>query len=496
MKRQSSGEFDTDCIVAWQLQNGRSRIQRGMAADGFKGDYPYAGVTVVAENRNAEDDSSALITVETVRDVFAEGVAFGVEEALLDSMLEAAELIRGKNLPGCSAAAIAFSGTHIWYAIAGNCRLYRIDSDGVDCIIRDQSVADQVGMSADHPDYHKKVRDLNWWLGGAETGRPVCGHARIRQDTTYVILTAGSWIQLENSAVVLHRKGTNKALAGWLSSVSREMKLAYRRQGGALGAVSGMKGGSGSGISWKAWVSVASFLGLIGFLVFANPFSSNHEIEAKTDLFSADTIEEIVQPILADTVPGSDIPVESGVFDFVPDSLLLTVEERAEDAIPDLTADLPLQIVQVGGTVPLLDPDSFAVSLNSEPDMQWENFAPGIYSVRGDTASSILAEVISSAYPGLEIVQLNRIITVRENGVAESARWLSALSPEIADSTGVVVETRSSVAGGAEWIRNYPVFVNGNRSDRAGEAGGFVGDSLSGLPSLRNSRCYRLVIIL
>jgi len=496
MKRQSTTELDTDCSVAWQLQNGRSRIQRGLAADGFRGDYPYAGVTVVAENRDPEDNSSALITVETVRDVFAEGVAFGVEDALLDSMLEAADIIRGKNLSGCSAAAIAFSGTHIWYAITGNCRLYRIDSDGVDCIVRDQSVANQVSMSADHPDYYKKIRDLKWWLGGTETGRPVCGHARIKQDTTYVILTASGWIQLENSAVVLHRKGKNKTLAGWLSSVSREMKLAYRRQGGALGAVSGLKGESGSVISWKAWLSVASFLGLIGFFVFANPFSSNRHIEEKTDLFSADTVEEIVQPILADTVPGSDTSAENGIFDFVPDSLRLTAEERVEDVIPDLTADLPLQIAQVGGTVPLLNPDSFAVSLNFEPDIQWENFSPGIYSIRGDTASSILAEVVSSAYPGLEIVQLNRIITVRESGVAESARWLSSLSSGIADSTGVVVETRSSVAGGAEWIRNYPVFVNGNRSDRAGEAGGFMGDSLPGLPSLRNSRCYRLIIVL
>ncbi|MCK5034431.1 MAG: protein phosphatase 2C family protein [Candidatus Sabulitectum sp.] len=496
MKRQSSGQLDADCSVAWQLQNGRSRIQRSMAADGYKGDYPYAGVTVVAENRNPEDNSSALIVVETVRDVFAEGVAFGVEDALRDSMVEAADLIRDKNLSGCSAAAIAVSGTHIWYAIAGNCRIYRIDSDGVDCIVRDQSVADQVGMSADHPDYHKKIRDLRWWLGGAETGKPVCGHARIKQDTTYVILTAGGWIQLENSAVVLHRKGTNKTLAGWLSSVSREMKLAYRRQGGAIGAVSGLKTKSGSAISWKAWVSVASFLGLIGFLVFANPFSSGGEIEEKTDLFSADTIEEIVQPILTDSGPGNDTPAGSGMLGFVPDSLLFTGEAPVEDVIPDLTADLPLQIAQVGGAVPLLDPDSFAVSLNTEPDLQWENYAPGIYSIRGDTASAFLAEVISSAYPGLEIIQLNRIITVRENGVAESARWLSSLSSEMADSTGVVVETRSSVAGGAEWIRNYPVFVNGNRSDRAGEAGGFMGDSLPGLPSLRNPRCYRLVIVL
>jgi len=110
-----------------------------MAADGFRGDYPYAGVTVVAENRIPEDNSSALIAVETVRDVFAEGVAFGVEDALRDSLLEAAGIICDKKLSGCSAAAIAFSGTHLWYSIAGNCRLYKIDSDLVNednCTLR------------------------------------------------------------------------------------------------------------------------------------------------------------------------------------------------------------------------------------------------------------------------------------------------------------------------------------------------------------------------
>ncbi|MCK5131846.1 MAG: protein phosphatase 2C family protein [Candidatus Sabulitectum sp.] len=496
MKRQSGDQPGADCSVAWQLQNGRSRIQRDMAADGFKGDYPYAGVTIVAENRNQEDDSSASITVETVRDVFAEGVAFGVEDALRDSLLEAADIIRDKKLSGCSAAAIAFSGTHVWYAIAGNCRIYRIDSDGVDCIVHDQSAANEVSMSSDHPDYHKKIRELKWWLGSQATGKPVCGHARIKQDTTYVIFTAGGWTQFESSAVVAHRKGRKKTLAGWLSSLSRDMKLAYRRQGGALGAVSGMKNGSGSSIPWKSWVYLAAFLGLIGFLVFANPFSSQPQIEDKTDLFSSSSIEEIVQPILADTASGNDVSRKSGMFNTIADSMFLPEQETLEPAIPDITADLPLQIMQVGGSVSSLSPDSFYVNLNSEPDLQWENFAPGIYAIRGDTASFMLAVVVSSVYPGLEIIELDRIITVRENGVAESARWLSSLSPDSAAGTGVVVETRSSVAGGAEWIRNYPLFVNGNRADHSSEAGGFMGDSLPGLPSLRNTHCYRLVIVL
>ncbi len=496
MKRQSGNQPGADCSVAWQLQNGRSRVQRDMAADGFNGDYPYAGVTVVAENRSPEDDSSALITVETVRDIFAEGVAFGVEDVLRDSLLEAAEIIRDKKLSGCSAAAIAFSGTHLWYALAGNCRIYKIDSDGVSCIVHDQSAANEMNMSPDHLDYHKRIRELSWWIGSSRSDNPICGHARIKQDTTYIILTAGGWTQFEKNAPAVHRKGIKRTSGGWLSFLVRDMKLAYRRQGGALGAVSGVKKGSGSSISWKSLICMAVLFGLIGFLVFASPFSVSPEIDEKTDLFSTDLTEEIVQPLLTDTASSTDAPGEPGLLGMVTDSLFSAEQETPETVIPDISADLPLQIVQVGGSVPPLSPDTFAVSLNSEPDLQWENFAPGIYAIRGDTASVMLARIISSAYPGLEILELDRIITVRENGVAESARWLSGLSPDSSASTGVVVETRSSVAGGANWIRNYPVFTNGNRTDRADEAGGFMGDSLPGLPSLRNPRCYRLVVVL
>ena len=499
MKRQISDRPGAGCSVVWQLQNGRSRIQRGMAADGFRGDFPYAGVTVVAENKDPEENTSASIIVETVRDVFAEGVAFGVEDVLRDAFQEAAEIIRDKKLSGCSAAAIAVCGTHIWYAMAGNCRIYRIDSDGVNCFVHDQSAATEINMPPDHTDYYKKIREMKWWLGSPSQGKPVCGHARIKQDTTYMILTAGGWTQFENTANTFHRKGTRKTLDGWLASVTREMKLAYRRQGGALGAVSGLKKKRRNPFSWRTSVCITAFLGLMAFLVFANPFSRSSETSdsERTDLFSSDSSrEDIVQPIAGDTTPETASHEEFWLLSLVSDSLFFSENDSAEAAVLDISADLPLQVVQVGGSVPSLSRDTFAISLNSEPDPQWENFAPGIYAIRADTVSLLLARTISISYPGLEVRELDRIITVRENGVVESARWLSNLSPDSASSTGVIVETRSSVAGGANWIRNYPVFANGNRDDRAGEAGGFMGDSLPGLPSLRNPHCYRLIVII
>lgn len=492
MKRQSNDEPCVACDVSWLLQNGRSRIQRSMAADGFKGDYPYAGVVVVAENRNPEEDYSSKITVETVRDVFAEGVAFGVEDALRDSLLEAADIIRDKKLGGCSVAAVAFSGTHVWYAVAGNCRVYKIDSNGVDCIAHDQSAADEMKIPSGHQDYHKKIRDLKNWLGGSD--KLIYGHTRIKQGTTFAVFTAGGWIQLEGDAITVQRKVNNKP-EEWILALSKEMKLAYRRQGGAIGCISGVKKQRQSPVSWKSMLYMALFLVLIGFLVFANPFSRNTEEETKTDLFSANTVEEVVQPILLDTVSDGATSEKSGLAVFFPDSLFISVLETPVAPGIDISSDLPLQVMCLGDTIPSLNVDTFYVSLNSEPDAKWENFSPGIYSIQGDSASCILAQTISSVYPELEIIELDRIVTVRETGVAESARWLSSLSMESAAKTGVVVETRSSVAGGADWIRSYPVFVNGNRSDRALEAGGFMGDSLPGLPVLRSLHCYRLIIV-
>jgi len=151
--------------------------------------------------------------------------------------------------------------------------------------------------------------------------------------------------------------------------------------------------------------------------------------------------------------------------------------------------------VFIGEPTGSISPDSFLLSINSEPDIQWENFSPGIYCVRGDTASELLAQSMSIMYPELEVRTLSRIITVREGGVAESARWLSTLAADSAASTGVVVETRSSVAGGASWIRNYPVFSNGDRDRRSGEPGGFYGDSLPGVPLLRDPSAYRLIVV-
>ena len=493
--RQNSGNTSTDCSAVWHVQNGRSRVQRICAAGGFRTEYPYTGVVVVAENCSTDEDLSASLAVETVRDVFAEGVAFGVEDALADSFDEASELIREKNLSGCSAAAVAFSATHIWYALAGNCRIYRIDSDGVRCIVQDKSRASESKMSSEHPEYLKKVRSMEWWLGAPSEGKAVFGHTRIRKDTTYLIMTSGSWVQFESGSPMLSRKGGRRSLHGWITALARELKLAYRRQGGALAAVSGRKARADSSISWKSLSITVAAVALAAYLIFGNPFSCSEISTERSDLFSTDSVpEEIVQPLSleTDTIPEEN---SSSFFELLSDSMHTTLQDTISTVLPDFADQLPLESVVIGLDADSLPADSFAVSRNTEPDIQWENYSPGIYCISSDSVSVYLAATAARFYPHLEIFRLDRIITVRENGVSESARWLSSLAVEQASLTGVIVETRSSVAGGANWIRNYPVFANGNRDDRSGEPGGFMGDSLPGIPVLRNEHGYRLILV-
>ncbi len=491
-----TGKSEAVCSVAWLVQNGRSRVQRTVASDGFIGDYPYAGVVVVGENRTTENDSSASIFVETVRDIFAEGVAFGVEDALKDSFTEANDLIINKKMQGCSGAAIAYSGTHLWYALSGSCRIYRIDQDGIQCIVSDQTDANSNRLALEHPDFNKKVHELKSYIGSSSNSGTVFGHARVKEDTTYIVLTAGGWIQLEKATPPALIKGINKSLSGWLSNISRDLKLAYRRQGGGLACVSGMKPTGSNSPIVKYTLSTLAVIVLLSFLITGDLFSCNSE-EEHTDLFASDSIEEeIVQPLnLEVSADSAENTSGLGLLTSISDSLIALNTDSIIPAIIDISESLPIQIVQIGGVVPELNSDTFSVSMNIEPDIQWENFSPGIYTIRTDSVSLILAEIISEMYPSLDVIELDRIITVRETGVAESASWLSSLPEDAARSTGVIVETRSSVAGGADWIRNYSVFSNGNRADRSGETGGFMGDSLPDLPVLRNSNCYRLIII-
>lgn len=468
------------CVGAWKAQPGRSRLQRRVCSDGYLGEFPYAGVVVAAEGLNPDDDPSAEIAVNTVRDVFAEGVAYGIEEALSDALREAADIIRRNGHGGCSVSAVAFCGTHAWFASTGACRVLKYDEDTVSILAHDCSEAQSSGIGRDHPEYSRRVRDLSHWLGG-EGNRITTGHTRINPGAVVLAATPGVWMNLREGAL---KRGTGKNIDGWLTALVRESRVAYRRQGGAVAAACCQSGG-GARIPVLPFVAVAVMV-ILGVLLAAGVFDSRKAPdEDGGNLFSPpDSTSEVVMPLSEDST-SSRFWSYARIREMVADSA---------GAPPDISASLPLGTVLAGGDSTAFSPDTFALAVNRSPDMQWENFAPGIYPLAGDTAAVFIAEVLRARNPELSVIPLATIVTVREEGVAEAAEWLRSLPAARATGIGVVVETTSSVAGGAQWIRGFPVFINGNRANQ-NLPGGFLGDSIPGIPSARNESCYRLLVI-
>ncbi len=468
------------CTGAWKVQPGRSRLQRRICADGYVGEYPYAGVVVVAEGLEPDEDPSAEIAVNTVRDVFAEGVAYGIEEALADAFREAADIIRRDGLAGCSAAAVAYCGTHAWFVSTGACRVVKIEPESAAVLAADDSEAASSGMGRDHPEYSRKVRELSRWLG-SDRNVFETGHSRIGPDSLILAATPGVWMHMKDGG--LARRGAGKNLEGWLNGTIRETRTAYRRQGGAAAAAC-CNACAGERVSVLPFVGVTAMI-ILGILLATGVFDSGGSSGEAHSIFNAgDTpVREVVMPLETDS--------SSRFWSY---SRLSELAADSAEAQPDLSASLPLAGVLAGGETASFSPDTFALAGNPNPDMRWENYQPGIYPLAGDTAAVFLAEILWEKYPELPVIPLSTIITVREADVASVSPWLRDLEPGSAAGVGVVVETGSSVAGGASWIRNYPVFVNGNRSNQS-LAGGFLGDSVPGLPLGGNDSCYRILII-
>ncbi len=451
-----------------------------MCSDGYIGEYPYAGVVAVAEGLNPDDDPSAEIAVNTVRDVFAEGVAYGIEEALTDALREAADIIRRNGHSGCSAAAIAFCGTHAWFACTGACRVLKFDEEAVTVLAVDGSEAEVSGLGRDHPEYPRRVRDLTRWLGGEKDDFQT-GHTRIRPDSVVIAATPGIWMHLKDGGGL--KRSAAKNIDGWLASMVRETRVAYRRQGGAVAAASCQAGGRAR-IPLLPAVAVAVMVTL-AVLLATGVFECGGNGRDPRNLFSGpEEAPEVVMPLQQDS-SSTRFWSYAGIRRMVEDSTR---------TVPDLSGQLPVGTVLAGADSSAFSPDTFAVARNTEPSLQWENYQPGIYPLAGDTAAVYLAGIVHARYPELPVIPLATIFTVREAGVAEAAAWLSGLNAARASGIGVVVETQSSVAGGAGWIRNFPVFINGDRENQA-LPGGFQGDSIAGIPAPRNASCYRLLII-
>jgi len=158
------------------------------------------------------------------------------------------------------------------------------------------------------------------------------------------------------------------------------------------------------------------------------------------------------------------------------------------------TAHLPVTVLVAGGKSLDVSADTLNQYLTGIPDPAWENWTSGVYAVYGDSVIIPIAERLASEAGFDSVSHVERIVVVRQGSASRFSSWLSSLDPASSAGTAVIVETTSSVAAGASWIRNYPVFINGDREMHAMYSC-FRGESLPGIPALEDDAAYRILVI-
>jgi hypothetical protein len=444
------------------VQNGRSRYQRSVAAGRVEPGHPFAGLVAVAEGLPG-DDRSASLAVTTVRDIFGEGVAYGVGEALADAVEEASERIRDAGLRGCSIAAAAFLGDRVWLAHRGNCRIYRTSDGEVSQVGREHSLAVQMGLRPEAPGFRERSRDLTAHMGERRAA-PETAELSMSPGEGVLLLTAGAWLELATNEIPSEGCGREG-----LARLASRAKLRFRRQGGALASVCFRPA--------RRWrLGRRRVLGALPYLLMAAVIGGLIYLTAR--LVSCG--EEPAGPTGRDTT-GVVMPLRPSV---PPDTVLP----------PPRDSRLPVGVLVLADDSLDLDADSFTQRVVGYPDPEWERFGRAVYSLAADSALDSLALRLASVAGTDSMVEVRGILAVRSEGVAACSQWLEGLSPEAAGSTAVVVETETSVAGGAPWTRRYPIFVNGDRG-LEGEPSGFAGDLPPGAPAIPDSSLYRLIVV-
>lgn len=456
------------------MLRGRSRHDSLCACDGFRGEHPYASVAIVAEGTGG-DARSAEAAVATVRDVFAEGVAFRIGEALTEAFHEAGERIRAEELRGCSATAVAMLGRDAWIVHAGGCRAYLTGPRGVRPLTSEHTLAGEMGLSRGDPGYRQRVADLTLQLGQKDL-RPQTLSLTLDDGEGVLLATGAVWRNVQASRLfsLLSARG---GLQRGVESVLREARVRFRRQGGAVAAVFP---GTQQGFMGRRDAQALRILAplalvgvVIGGILLAGPHCGRRE----------GSVAE----------PGSSPAPDSAGSAFTVMPLLASAVDSAMASAP-AGPDLPVPAIILGGGPAPAGPDTLAARVAPLPDPNYEHIPPGVYFAACDSMLEPLADTLA-VRAGLDsATAVDRVIVVRESDVPSFASWLRSLPPETASSTAVIVETRSSVAGGAPWIRGYALYANGDRS-RSQEPSCYLGEPAEGLPAQPGGEdCYRILV--
>ena len=454
--------------IDWLSTRGTSRHESLCSSDGFRGEHPFASVAIVAEGTGGDRRSSDIAT-SIIRDVFAEGVAYRVGEALSEAFSEAGDRIRAEELRGCSATAVALLGREAWVVHAGGCRAWLVGPGGARILTGEHTLAGEMGLSPGDPGYRQRSRDLTLQLGQKDL-KPQALSIQLGDGECIFIGSSAVWRHFDQarlpSALV-----SKRGISSGLDQVLRESKARFRRQGGAAAAVSPGEGREGKPARRRRAGLLAALFALL--------------VAATAIVVGRPSCGGGPQPPASAPDSGSLLGIPT----------ILPIPDSAGAVEPAHAGpDLPVAAVVFGGSPAPAGPDTLTVYSTLPPDTLYEKLERGVYYVSADSLLAPLASALASRLGYGAPVGLTRIIVVREADVPSFAAWLPRMDSAEADSTAIVVETRSSVAGGASWIRDYAIYANGDRS-RRDEPSCYFGEPLEGLPAEHDSSCYRILCV-
>ena len=267
MRVSNPGEIE----IAWLNQPGRISTKMASVSDGFQASPPYASVVVVAECKE-DDPVCAMTSAAIVRDTFAEGVAYGVEDALNNAFDEVEKKNSENGHDSCSIASIAVLGCEVRVVSTGTCHAFLTNG-----AIQEESIS------------------------GSSTIIDVLPNRLVLKKGQSVILVTHGLRKLIGSAVAARHISLYKdPLAKCLEEMVTETRIRFRKKGGSIAAV---RSGSGSkritGLLKKYGIFIVLFgtLVLIALSILCNKREYINANSGTESPDSAASSEEIVMPL-------------------------------------------------------------------------------------------------------------------------------------------------------------------------------------------------------
>ncbi|MCD4702089.1 MAG: hypothetical protein K8S24_09570 [Candidatus Aegiribacteria sp.] len=194
--------------IAWMNQPGRLISRMESVADGFRGSSAIAGAVAVAEN-SSPNSSCAEKAVAVVRDAFAEGVAYGVENVFMEAVDEINTFALECEYDTLSLAAAAVLENEVWIYSSGTCRIFLSGADS-----GGRGPGNFVDIEG------KGIRNF-----------------KLKPGQSIILLTSSLRKLMGSSAARKYSSRCGKPLSFCLSEMIRETRIRFRKKGGSAAAV-------------------------------------------------------------------------------------------------------------------------------------------------------------------------------------------------------------------------------------------------------------------